>query len=924
MIPILYEKTETNFTTNGLGRLSDCISCIVTEERNGIYECEFEYPVTGRLFPYIQEGRIIACTHDEQGDVQPFDIYHRTEPINGVVRFYARHISYRLNEITAKPFTAGSCAQAIGAIPGNSVGTNPFTFWTDKSVTADFISDVPRKIRNLLGGEENSILDVFGTGEYEFDKFTVKFHQHRGQDTNVSIRYGKNLVDYSNDYDAGEAYTAVVPYWIGDVSDSSGSSSVSSTEIVTLPEWYISSGHSVPSGREVIVPMDLSADFDTKPSVSQLRSKATSRLSSSDAWVPNQTMTVNFIQLWQTEEYKDYAPLQRLKLCDTCGIFIPMYNTSVRAKVIKVVYNVLLDRYDSMELGDKPTSYKAVIEKDYDSKVAAILQGFQSIGIDIQNVETNANSYTDGKVGALKNELETQIDAKIETWAQSTDPAASWTTADLKAEHNGDLWLYTGISDTTVGGVTIHPQGTHKYVKGTGNTGSWTAHSSTSGNLFDLADGKTTIFYGPPSGTYSNKQVGDYLVDNTDGATYRWNGTAWAKQTDYNAAIAAATNSITGAYEQAIEDATEQICGGTGGYIITTLNANGQPIELLITDNIDINQAVNVWRWNSGGLGHSHSGYNGPFNDAAITQDGKINASRILTGVLTANLITAGTITDSTGDNHWDLDAGEFVTTKGSIAGLEISDDSLSDSQDGYDFELSREHLTIGYTNSSNINNRSEIGTHTLIFERITSNYDGEIWLSLEGFAAYPVFEMVWYTTYPHDAIFALQHPISNKSYLIEAMESMRVNGNFAVPSQYTKSKECDTENYGTRLQYCYETPTPMFGDIGEAVIGEDGICYVDIDDIFTETIAGQAEYQVFLQKEGEGDCWISDKTPRYFAISGTPGLKVAWELKAKQKNFESIRLEMSEPNLDLYERGSKIDISLDDYITEQEELLYG
>ena len=919
MIPILYEKTETSFTTNGLGRLSDCISCIVTEERNGIYECEFEYPVAGRLFPYIQEGRIIACTHDEQGDVQPFDIYHRTEPINGVVRFYARHISYRLNEITAKPFTAGSCAQAIGAIPGNSVGTNPFTFWTDKSVTADFISDVPRKIRNLLGGEENSILDVFGTGEYEFDKFTVKFHQHRGQDTNVSIRDGKNLVDYSNDYDAGEAYTAVVPYWIGDVSDSSGSSSVSSTEIVTLPEWYISSGHSVPSGREVIVPMDLSADFDTKPSASQLRSKATSRLSSSDAWIPNQTMTVNFIQLWQTEEYKDYAPLQRLKLCDTCGIFIPMYNTSVRAKVIKVVYNVLLDRYDSMELGDKPTSYRAVIEKDYDSKVAAILQGFQSIGIDIQNVETNANSYTDGKVGALKNELETQIDAKIETWAQNTDPAASWTTADLKAEHNGDLWLYTGISDITVGGATIHPQGTYKYVKGTGNTGSWTAHSSTSGNLFDLADGKTTIFYGPPSETYSNKQVGDYLVDNTDGTTYRWNGTAWAKQTDYNAAIAAATNSITGAYEQAIEDATEQICGGTGGYIITTLNANGQPIELLITDNIDINQAVNVWRWNSGGLGHSHSGYNGPFNDVAITQDGKINASMILTGALTANLITAGTIADSSGKNTWNLDSGEFVTKKGTIGDFTIDQNGLRYRSGNYKVDINSS--SIGYRHGSR-------GVY--IFEDSVAFLTGSSGnLNTVGYVTCESNTDIWLeATAGNDVCIGITNggaavaAISVSSTDIELSKDTTIWNDLYVSG--SKSRRVETDNFSDRALYSYETPTPCFGDLGEALIDEEGLCYVEIDNIFSEAIADKAEYQVFLQKEGPGDCWVSDKASQYFVIAGTPGLKVAWELKAKQRDYGNIRLEQCDLGLDEYDYLSDINNSLDDYITEQEELLYG
>jgi len=954
MIPILYEKTETAFSSNGLGRLSDCIRCIVTEERNGIFECEFDYPVTGVLFNEIQEGRIIACTHDEQGDIQPFDIYRRTEPINGVVTFFAHHISYRLSEITVKPFTAGSCAEALSKIKTQSVTTNPFTFWTNKSVTASLISDVPKRAKGLLVGEEGSILDVYGTGEYEYDKFNVKLHLHRGQDTNVSIRYGKNLIDYTNEYDVSDAYTAVVPYWLGEVTEEGAEESTQ--VLVMLPELFITSGHSVPSGREVVVPMDLSDEFEDAPTVAELRTRAQSRLASSDAWLPNQTVTVDFVQLWQTEEYADYAPLQRLRLCDTCGVFVPMYDTALRLKIIRVTYNVLLDRYDEMELGDKPTTYTAVLEKMYDSKVAGVEAGLKSIAVDIQtaintasadatakadaaeqgaisaasadatakanaaeqsavstasadatskanSAEQNAKNYADSGISSLRSDLETQIDAKIETWAQSTNPAGAWTTTALRTEHNGDLWLYTGMSNYAVGTVTIKPQGVYKY-NGSNNT--WQEYSSTSDNLFNLANGKSTIFYGSTSGTYANKKTGDYLVDSSNGATYRWNGSSWVKQTDYQTyttnAIATAKTTIQSEYEQAIEDATELIRGGTGGYVVTTVNANGQPIELLITDNLNLNQAVNVWRWNQGGLAHSSNGYNGPFNDVAITADGKINASMILTGALTANLITAGTITDSSGKNSWNLDSGQFVTEQGTIGGLTINSTSIKSNS------VIVSPASIGFLQSGNgvatmsaYNNgvagwglRINVGgNRAMVISDPKADYGGtEIFggMVLDGGG-----------TFYGDCSF---------------QDDLDVYGR--------KSRVIKTANYCDRLNYCYETPSPLFGDIGEAQLDSDGICYVDIDDIFSETIELRQEYQVFLQKEGEGDCWIADKQKRYFVIKGTPNLKVAWELKAKQRDYDYERLELHESGLDEYEHTTDEDTLLDSYINEQEEILYG
>lgn len=119
----------------------------------------------------------------------------------------------------------------------------------------------------------------------------------------------------------------------------------------------------------------------------------------------------------------------------------------------------------------------------------------------------------------------------------------------------------------------------------------------------------------------------------------------------------------------------------------------------------------------------------------------------------------------------------------------------------------------------------------------------------------------------------------------------VKVMGNFKVESG-SKSRIANTRNFDKRLLYCYETPTPMFGDMGCASTNEKGIAIVDIDPIFYETVNTNIEYQVFLQKEGQGDLWVEEKDPNYFIVNGTPNLKFSWEAKCIQKEFESLRLE--------------------------------
>ena len=343
MIPILYDKTEMLFSSNGLGRLRDCISAVVTEERNsGVYELDFEYPMSAEDFSQIQIGRIVGVTHDDTDDVQPFDIVSYSRPINGIVTFHCVHISYRQSYMTVTGSNINSLADAFTLL-GTAEPDNPFAYWTDKDSIGYMASadGTPRSVRQMLGGVEGSILDAYG-GEYEWDKWTVKLYSSRGQLRNFSIRYGVNMLDYKEDFDSQGTYSSCIPYWTDGETKVVGDRQDSPTATIT--------------GRGECVPMDVSDKFETQPTKAQVEAMGLSLLSSKQTALPTQNIHVEFARLQDLGEYAQFENLLQCRLCDTIKVVFPDYNATGQFKIVKTVWNVLTDRFDSMELGDLSTT----------------------------------------------------------------------------------------------------------------------------------------------------------------------------------------------------------------------------------------------------------------------------------------------------------------------------------------------------------------------------------------------------------------------------------------------------------------------------------------------------------------------------------------------------------------------------------------
>ncbi len=480
MIPILYAKNETDFLYNGIGFLRDTAKATVTEERNGSYELSLQYPITGQWYDKITEGCIIKAKANETSEPQLFRVYKSSKPLKGLVTYSAEHISYDLNGIPTLGFSIKSATpqMAINRAIEEAGLPCPFSVISDISTLNSTSIPTPCSVRAILGGQEGSVLDVWG-GEYEFDNFVIKLHEQRGADNGVLIEYGKNLKDLKQEANIADCYTHLMPYA---VYQEDGEDDEEKQEVyVFLSEKVLPLQKAENIGHNKAYIMDFSAEFgeDEKITEAALREKATAYAAGAGLGAPKVSITVSFIQLWQTEEYKNIAPLERVKLCDTVTVHFSQLGVKASAKVIKTVYDSLAEKYESVELGDAKSTLADTI-----------------------NAQNNA----------------------IEQIKDSIRKGQAKASEELK---------------------------------------------------------------------------------------------------------------------KAILNATNLITGHSGGYVV--LNPAEKPQEILILDAPSIEEAVKVWRWNSGGLGYSSTGYNGEFA-LAMTMDGAIVADFITAGTLNGVLLRADSV----------------------------------------------------------------------------------------------------------------------------------------------------------------------------------------------------------------------------------------------------------------------------------------
>jgi len=353
--PILYKANETNFEHLGVSVLSDASKCYVSREKNGIYILEFDYPVNGKDVDKIKEGMYIKSDAGYRTKNQRFVISKITKTQNEF-KIYCQHISQVKTTMNAiRPDITVTSVSAIGALRAwrdnlldsreeffvqSDIGTLNSTTWKVENI---------ENARDALGGKAGSILDVWG-GEYEFDNLNITLHKSMGIDNPTIIAYGKNLLDLEQEQSILETYTSVFPF-------KKYTDDNNREQLITLPEILLDSTHLNKFTHRRILKVDFSSDENLK-TVEQLRSKAKSYIKNNNVGVPKTNLKINYQDLSKVEGVFDNPALEQIDLCDILKVYYSELGIlNENAKVVKVIWDVILEENHEIEVGDGRSSF---------------------------------------------------------------------------------------------------------------------------------------------------------------------------------------------------------------------------------------------------------------------------------------------------------------------------------------------------------------------------------------------------------------------------------------------------------------------------------------------------------------------------------------------------------------------------------------
>lgn len=616
----LYESNEKLFQTNGLGNLSEASKCEVTEELNGAFELELEYPITGIHYDEIQLRRIIYTRTNLSSNKQAFRIYAISKPIGGIVTVNAEHISYDLSNYIANPFDAENADTAIGnmqiancILPSGS--SDIFEIHSSIHQEKEMKVKAPTSIRSLISGNNDSFLNVYGGDvSYTYNGFNVNLIPRRGlswddpYSKKVTIEYGKNLTDIKQDENCSNVYTHLLPYFYY-YNETTTTTDEQTEETVVEERVVYTPGN--------LIPITNLMDWEAY-------------LQAIHAEYP--------LFDWEVDEYGRYY-VSDVKYMEDYGMWQfsdedvdVALSVGMRKDLNDSTSGVKFQLYDSNDVLKAETSYfdetwrdNAINAKACKIKMTYTTRGHANfkwmfisrntqvkvLPLDVSSSWNNKNAWSKQFPSVDEvNEIGVQYLADNDLKTPKIDISVSFQMlsqtleyADLSRLETVDLgddvkiiFTQMGISAVSRCVKTVYDVITGKYTS------------------VELGEGKSDFAYHMVE---SQKSTQTEIIENTDFLTDRLNY------------------------------AGQMVTGNVGGYVIMRDSDGDElPDEILIMDEPNLEDALNVWRWNKSGMAHAtrlHAGDPLEYN-VAITQAGEIDARFITTGTMTADRILGGTL----------------------------------------------------------------------------------------------------------------------------------------------------------------------------------------------------------------------------------------------------------------------------------------
>ena len=829
MIPILYEAKTSDFTGNGTGFLKDATECTVKEVRNGTFELTLKYPENGVYADKLTEDAIIKAKPNNKDNDQLFRIYKSGKTIAGVNTFYAEHISYELN---SNPI----CQPVIeGKNPQQAIEQVLSQAAVPNNYTA--WSDI--QTRNSTGVDDViSVRKMLGGvegsildtwgGEYQFDNFTIKLWKSRGKDTGETIRYGKNLITAEQEKNIANTVTAIFPYARYKKDETS-----EEEILVKLSEGIIKTPNADRYARLKCEPVDFSDKFKDGVVITEdmLRKVATA-YAQSGIDEPSISIKASFQDMNKIKGNENLATFNSIDLCDIVTVIIEKLDIDVKAKVVSYTYNVLKERAENVEIGETRTNLTKQItaeSKEQADRIIKTATFSEKLEASLKQRIADATAAITGNSGGYV----------VLYPPENPQEIFVMDTPDTKTAKNVWRWNKAGLGHSSNGvngpfNVAIQQDGTI--------IADFIGAGELDGMLIKAGTVKAeslSVEY-KQSVTTEAQELADQAESNANSATddkLKNYSTTTEMQSALTVEAGKISAEVSKTYETK-ENATQKMTDANNALESYKREANAA-IELnadAIKSRVTADEVTSQIEQSAESIRCQAKKISWKSDSSEMTEDGKLTCNDVKINGGDINLIQIG-----------------------NLPSISVYD------------KKKKQGFTI---HKSNIYGFNDEETNTIT---VTNNRIGSI--ALRGSSTGDGSECSLY----------------NHSLSLDGAPNSGQYTNISATALYctgSKHRVVRTQDYGERLLCCYETPSPMFGDVGAAQTDETGKCLIFIDEKFAQTIDLEYLYDVFLTKYGPGDCYVSERTPSYFVVKGTKNLKFAWEVQTIQRDYENLRLE--------------------------------